>query len=159
MERKEVKTILMYYSEIPGMIKLLKREKYELELEYSSIQGMSSDGSQHGNGPGTPTEQIAIRMIENGNSNRLKEIEIQLQVLDRDAALIRGCVDGMNSKYKRVLLLRSVNGYSWGRICAQTGIPESTARDWHNKAQERIGKELEYVPMAEELYYRALRAR
>jgi DNA-directed RNA polymerase specialized sigma24 family protein len=160
MERGEVKAVLSYYAEIPGMLKLLRQEQDELNLEYNSIRAIAADDTGvHGNTPGRPTEQIAIRMIENGTSNRLKEIEVHIQVIKRDAELVRDCLDGLNGKYKKQLLLRYVSGYSWVKLSVKMGVPESTVRNWDRKAVEKLGQELEYMPMAEELVHRASRAR
>lgn len=159
MERKAVDKILAYYAEIPEMIRLLMREKKELELEYSSVRGIPIDGTQGGTGSGRPTENLAIRMMEHGPGGRLKEIEVKVQVLQGDTALIRGCLDGMIGKYKMILLLRSVYKYSWGKISVNMKVPESTARNWYRQARDKLGKELDFVPMTEELYRRASRAR
>lgn len=159
MERKEINQILLYYAAIPGMLKLLRKEKEDLELEYSSVQAIAPNGGQHGSTPGSPTEKIALQVIENGVSDRLKEIEVKILVLARDAALIRGCMDGMNSEYKRLILMRYVHRYSWNKISARMGMPESTARSWYERAGEILFHELKFVPMADELCKRASRAR
>lgn len=159
MESKEAKRVIAYYAAIPEMLKLLRQEKDDLDLKYSCAKGIAIGEMQHSNNTSRPTEKIAIRIAETGTRDRIKEIEVQIQVLERDAALIRGCLDGLNAKYKRILLLRYVKEYSWAKISVGTGKPESTIRAWGRKATARMGQELEEVPMIEEILYRASRAR
>lgn len=52
-----------------------------------------------------------------------------------------------------------VRGYSWAKISARMGTADSTARDWHTRAMERLGEVLEELPEAEALARRASRAR
>lgn len=52
-----------------------------------------------------------------------------------------------------------VRGYSWTKISARLGTADSTARDWHTRAMERLGEVLEELPEAEALARRASRAR
>ena len=99
------------------------------------------------------------RVIENGVKNRLQEISIQVEVLEGDAANIRGALDAVNGKYKSVIIMRLIRGYSWTKISGKLGVPDSTARNWHGRAVERLGEVLEDVPMVDELAERATRAR
>ena len=55
--------------------------------------------------------------------------------------------------------MRYVRGYSWAKISARLGTADSTARDWHTRAMERLGEVLEELPEAEALVRRASRAR
>lgn len=47
--------------------------------------------------------------------------------------------------------MRYVRGYSWAKISARLGTADSTARDWHTRAMERLGEVLEELPEAEAL--------
>lgn len=47
--------------------------------------------------------------------------------------------------------MRYVRGYSWAKISARMGTADSTARDWHTRAMERLGEVLEELPEAEAL--------
>lgn len=100
-----------------------------------------------------------MRVIENGVKNRLQEISVQVEVLEGDAANIRGALDAVNGKYKSVIIMRLIRGYSWTKISGKLGVPDSTARNWHGRAVERLGEVLEDVPMVDELTERATRAR
>ena len=62
MRRKQVKTIIGYYSGIPGMVKLLNSERLDLEDEYNGLRSTSYDGMPHSTTPGKPTEELAVRM-------------------------------------------------------------------------------------------------
>lgn len=159
MRSETVKHIVRYYGAIPEAIKLLKRERDTLEEEYNGLGGLAMDGMPHGSSPGNPTEALAVRVIENGVKNRLQEIGVQVQVLEGDAANIRGCLDALNGKYKSVIIMRYIRGYSWARISGKLCVPDSTARNWHDRAVNRLGEVLEDVPMADELAGRATRAR
>ena len=97
------------------------------------------DGMPHSSAPGNPTEALAVRVIENGVKNRLQEISVQVEVLEGDAANIRGALDAVNGKYKSVIIMRLIRGYSWTKISGKLGVPDSTARNWHGRAVERLG--------------------
>ena len=150
MRSETVKHIVKYYGGIPEAIKLLKRERDALEDEYNGLGGLAMDGMPHSSAPGNPTEALAVRVIENG---------VQVAVLEGDAANIRGALDAVNGKYKSVIIMRLVRGYSWTKISGKLGVPDSTARNWHGRAVERLGEVLEDVPMVDELAERATRAR
>ena len=92
-------------------------------------------------------------------SERLAEIAETERVLSEDEACIRACLDALNGKYKEVIVMRYVRGYSWAKISARLGTADSTARDWHTRAMERLGEVLEELPEAEALERRASRAR
>ena len=159
MRSETVKHIVKYYGGIPEAIKLLKRERDALEDEYNGLGGLAMDGMPHSSAPGNPTEALAVRVIENGVKNRLQEIGVQVEVLEGDAANIRGALDAVNGKYKSVIIMRLIRGYSWTKISGKLGVPDSTARNWHGRAVERLGEVLEEVPMVDELAERATRAR
>lgn len=159
MRYESVKRVAMYYKAIPGMLRLLKQEREELEQEYNGLRGVAADGMPHGSLPGKPTEAMGMRVAENGIGDRLREIEEKERELTADAANIRACLDTLNGKYKQVILMRHVFGYSWGKISTRTNTPDSTARHWHEKAMERFGEVLEELPGADDLVARASRAR
>lgn len=159
MRRGEAKTIVLYYRAIPGMIHLLKIEQAEIESEYEALRSAPFDGMPHGSAPGKPTEDIAIHAAETGALARAREIGVRVMILDGDAATIRGTLDAMSGKYKRIITLRLLRGYSWGKISAKMGAPDSTIRYWFNMALDRLAENLEEVPMPGELLDRATRAR
>ena len=159
MRQENVKLVLRYYSRIPGMVKLLNQERRELEDGYNGLRSASMDGMPHGGTPGKPVEELAVKMEQSGAYERLREIDVQTQILEGDAAVIRGCLDVLNGEYKRLISLRYLSGYSWVRLAVQIETPESTARHWHKKALERLGEALEDTPMSGELVGRASRAR
>ena len=136
MRYGSVKHIALYYKAIPGMLRLLRQERAELEGNY-----------------------YGLRALENGVSERLAEIAEAERVLSGDEACIRACLDALNGKYKEVIVMRYVRGYSWAKISARMGTADSTARDWHTRAMERLGEVLEELPEADALARRASRAR
>ena len=131
MKQKTVKAILSYYNGIPSAVRELSREKRELER----------------------SEQSAAA------KNRLLEIGVKMEVVEMDRAIVAGTMDSLAARYKRVLRMRFGGGYSWGRISAEMGVPDSTVRHWSERALQRMGEALEGVPMVEELVERALKAR
>ena len=139
----DVKRIALYYKAIPGMLHLLRQERAELEEEYNGLGSTAADGTPHGSSPGKPTEELGLRALENGTGERLAQIAEQERVLLEDQAVIRACLDGLNSKYKQLVLMRYVRGYSWAKIGVRLGTPDSTARSWHERAMERLGEALE----------------
>ena len=154
-----VKHIAMYYKAIPGMLHLLRQEREELEGDFYGLRGVACDGMPRGSSPGKPTEETGLRASENGVSERLTEIMEKERVLTADAACIRACLDTLNGRYKEVILMRYVRGYSWAKISTKLDTADSTARDWHRKAMERLGEVLEERPNAAEIVRRASRAR
>ena len=134
----DVKRIALYYKAIPGMLHLLRQERAELEEEYNGLGSTAADGPPHGSSPGKPTEELGLRALEDGTGERLAQIAEQERELLEDQAVIRGCLDGLNSKYKQLVLMRYVRGYSWAKIGVRLGTPDSTARSWHERAMERL---------------------
>ena len=159
MREKNVKEIVRYYYEIPEMVRLLKTEQREQESLYDTLKGTGGDGMPGGGGPGKPVEAAVIRLDERGVYERLQEIHVRLLVLEGDAAAVRGCLDGLSGKYKSILQLRHKCHHSWANISVRMGAPDSTVRNWHDKAVLCLGEALDEVPMAEELLERASRAR
>lgn len=159
MHEKSVKKIVQYYYGIPEMVRLLKAEQREKESLYNTLKGAGGDGMPGGGAPGKPVEAAVERLDALGVWNRLQEIAVRLTVLEGDAAAVRGCLDGLNGKYKRIIQLRHHFGYSWAKISVRMGMPDSTARSWHDKAIVCLGEALDEVPMVEELLGRASRAR
>ena len=147
MRYGSVKHIALYYKAIPGMLRLLRQERAELEGNYYGLRGLACDGMPRGSSPGKPTEE------------RRAEIAEAERVLSGDEACIRACLDALNGKYKEVIVMRYVRGYSWAKISARMGTADSTARDWHTRAMERLGEVLEELPEADALARRASRAR
>lgn len=159
MRRRDVKTIIAYYFEIPNMRKDFSAERARLESEYDNLRGMSYDGVPHSSTPGKPTEELAAKTEANNTLGRIQEIGVKTQVLQADAAEIRGCMDALNGRYKTLLNMKYFRQYSWAKIAVSMKTPEATARRWNDKALDRLGELLDDVPMAEELLGRASRAR
>lgn len=159
MRRKSAENAVLYYKAIPGMIKLLNIERAEKEAEYDGLHGTAMDGMPHGATPGMPTEVQALKLAESGIYERLREIEVRVRVLNGDAATIRGAMDDLSGKYKRLLTLRLLRGYSWAKIGTTFCVPDSTARYWYRSALGKLGEALDDAPMPEELEARAQRAR
>ena len=65
----------------------------------------------------------------------------------------------MSGKYKGLVSMKLLRGYSWGKISVRLGVPDSTARYWYKMALDRLADILDEVPMADELEGRASRAR
>lgn len=159
MRRKDVKTVIAYYFEIPAMRKEFSAERARLESEYDGLRGTSYDGVPHSSMPGKPTEELAAKAEANNTWCRIQEIGVKVQVLQADEAAIRGSVDALNGRYKSLLNMKYFRRYSWAKISASLGTPEATARRWNDKALDRLGELLDEAPMVEELLGRASRAR
>ena len=151
MQFESVKHIAQYYKAIPGMLRLLQQEREELEGNYYGLRGLAYDGTPHSSSPGKPTEEAGLRALESGVGDRLAEIKANEMVLSADAAAIRGCLDAVNGRYKQVILMRYVRGYSWAKTGVRMNAPDSTVRNWHERAMERFGEALEELPGAAEL--------
>ena len=156
MQFESVKHIAQYYKAIPGMLRLLQQEREELEGNYYGLRGLAYDGTPHSSSPGKPTEEAGLRALESGVGDRLAEIKANEMVLSADAAAIWGCLDAVNGRYKQVILMRYVRGYSWAKTGVRMNAPDSTVRNWHERAMERFGEALEELPGAAELAARQL---
>ena len=75
MRFEEVKYIAKYYKAIPGMLKLLRQERADINNEYGGLHGMDMDGMPHGTTPGKPVEALCINAIENLYADELQRIE------------------------------------------------------------------------------------
>lgn len=159
MQNGMIKSILAYYAEIPEMRRILKRERDNLEKDYNGLMRETAmDGMPHGQTVGDQTARLAECAIENGTKTRMQEIEVKLCVLEADAQAIRGCLDVLHGKYKRLIFMRDLHDYSWARISAEMDMPYSTVRRWYDKAVGRLGGLLDDLPMVDELEQRASRA-
>lgn len=159
MRKKNVKKIIQYYCGIPEMVRLLRTEQRERESLYNTLKGTDTSGVSGGGGAGKPVEDTVVRLEDQGIAERLEEIRVRLIVLEGDAAAVRGCLDGLCGKYKSILWMRYQHRYSWAKISVRMGAPDSTVRNWHDRAVLCMGEALDEVPMAEELLMRASRAR
>lgn len=161
MKREDVKNILIYYRNIPGMIDFEKKCYKQIEDEYyNGIRSPKADGMPHGQTFGSQTEEMGMHA---GAANAAREQEkrlIRTEVLKADRETIRGSLDAMNGVNKKVLFERYLYGYSWGKISTRLHRPESTVRSWCDRALDRFGSILEDdVMMLDELTARASRAR
>lgn len=160
MREEEAKIIAIYYAAIPDMLKEFRRQKSDIEDEYyNGIRGINMDGMPHGSNPGRPTELFGVAAAENDAGKRLAEIETRIRVLERDREIIGDSIDALNGKYKKLLSLRYQHDYSWTKISFRMGKPDSSVRNWHDRALERLADALEDVPMVDEILLRASRAR
>ena len=159
MRRRDVKTIIAYYFEIPDMRKGFITERARLESEYDGLRGTSYDGIPHSSMPGKPTEELAAKIEADNTGGRIQEISVKEQVLQADAATIRECMDALSGRYKTLLNMKYFRRYSWAKISVLMDMPEATARRWHDKAIDRMGEALEEMPMVDELLGRVSRAR
>ena len=64
MRYGSVKHIALYYKAIPGMLRLLRQERAELEGNYYGLRGLACDGMPRGSSPGKPTEESGLRALE-----------------------------------------------------------------------------------------------
>lgn len=159
MRFDSVKKIALYYKAIPGMVRLLQQEREDLEKEYDGLHGTDMDGMPRGSSPGKPTEMWGLQCAVDGVGDRLQEIAKKEALLKADAHSIGDCLDTLNGRYKRIIILRYVRGYSWTKVSMTIQAPDSTTRDWHRKAMKRFGEALETVPGVAAMVVRASRAR
>lgn len=159
MRHNDVKKIIAYYYGIPAMCRMLDVERAELESEYDGLRGSSLNGMPHGSAPGKPTEALAERADDLRVWNRLEAINVRGHVLSMDRDLICGCIDALAGEYKRLLIMRYRDKYSWAKMSVRTGTPDKTVRRRHDRALERLGEALDEAPMIDEVLGRASRAR
>lgn len=158
MDRKEARSVMQYLAAIPGMAQLLRNERAELEIEYSTLRATEMDGMPRSGTPGTPVESLALVMVEKGTAERVNEINRRLAILDEDRLSITQHLDELCGRYKSVLMMRYIRGYSWGKMSCVLETPDSTVRHWHDKALEALGSALCKADF-KALFERASRAR
>ena len=160
MTKEEAKSIIVYYANIPDMIKYEKEEKDYLEMAYyDGVKSPVVSGMPHGGGSGKPTEKMGIRAAEHDARSRNDKHLVAINVLESDRDTIDAALSSMNGKYKRILLWKYVKGYSWVKIACEINSPCSTVRHWHDAAIEKFGEILEDdCMMINELVSRANRA-
>lgn len=159
MDRTVVKNVLRYYAAIPGMRKVLREELDVLEEEYNSLHGVASDSMPHGSTPGRGAEARGIQAAENNVALHISQRRQKDAELQADYSAIGGCLDRLNGGYKRVIILRFVRGYSWGRISVQMKTPDSTVRYWCDQALDRLKEPLYRLPDSGGIISRARDAR
>lgn len=159
MRRKDVKTIIAYFYGIPAQRRLLDQERAELEGEYDGLRGMSMDGMPHSSEPGKPVEVLAERVDAGGVWGKLEAVAVKVHVLEADREKIQDCLNAINGEYKRLILYRYRDKYSWTKIAVKFGVPERTVYRMKDKALDRLGEALEEVSMPDEILGRASRAR
>lgn len=160
MERSEVKNIIAYYKNIPEMHKLLLKQHRDFcNNFYNSAKAITIDGMPHGTSVSNPSETLGIKAAEASASERLREIEEDIKILESDYNLISACLDRLNSKYKKLICNKYVNKYSWVKISFVMNEPESTCRYRTEFALERLGEQLSRCKNISEISKRAMNAR
>ena len=158
MRMQDVKAVIMYYRDIPEMKKLLIQERRELEDEYCGLKGVSMDEAPRGGSTGKPVEGQMIAMEESGAAARLRDIGKLTGELEADRQRVQCAIDALNGRYKRVLKMRYLGGYSWAKISVQIGASDSTVRRWHDKALLCLGKAMEESGEVNGILARSFRA-
>ena len=161
MERDDVRAVVQYYRNIPDMLKYEWQERERIEDEYyNGLKSKGEDGMPHGASVGRPTERAGLKAAQDNAARQLERSKIRIKMLETDAEIIKGCIEDMNGKYKRVISWKLIHEYSWGKISVKFERPESTCRYWLDLALDRLGEILENdVVMLPELIERASRAR
>lgn len=160
MTKDNAKKILVYYANIPDMIKAHEEIKDYVEKKYyDGVKSPMLSGIPHGSGSGRPTETMGVRAAESGAGKRMDRNTVAIDVLGSDQEAIENALNSLCGKYKRILLWKYVSEYSWVKIATELEQPCSTVRNWHDKALYKLGENLEQdVMMVEELVNRANRA-
>ncbi len=161
MTKNSAKNIAVYFANIPDMLNYERKWREKIEDEYyNNLKSPSLEGMPHGASIGRPTETQGIKAAEAGAGETVEKASLRIKILEADMAQIKTAIDGMNGKYKKVILWRHINEYSWTKISVLFSQPESTVRYWYDKALERLGEILENdVAEVGDLEQRASRAR
>ena len=161
MDKSGAENIIIYYANIPEMLKYEREECEQIEAKhYSGLKAVSVDGMPHGSTVGRPTERDGLKAAEDNAHERLAASKIRIEVLLNDRQKIEAAIGAMNGRYKMILLGKYIHGYSWTKMSSDCNAGESTLRWWRDKALERFGEIIENdVVMVEELEQRASRAR
>lgn len=159
--KDSAKNIAVYFANIPDMLNYERKWREKIEDEYyNNLKSPSLEGMPHGASVGRPTETQGIKAAEAGAGAAVESAAERIKILEADMEQIKAAIDGMNGKYKKVILWRHVYEYSWPKIAVQFSQPESTVRYWYDKALERMGEILENdVVLVADLEQRASRAR
>lgn len=114
MQFESVKHIAQYYKAIPGMLRLLQQEREELEGNYYGCVGWRMTGRRTARRRGNRRKKRACGAGKRCGRPAGRD-QANETVLSADAAAIRGCLDAVNGRYKQVILMRYVRGYSWAK--------------------------------------------
>lgn len=160
MTKEAAKHIIVYYANIPEKIKAHNEIKDYVEKRYyDGVKSPVLSGMPHGSGSGKPTETMGLRAAQDNAGKRMDRNTVAIDVLLSDQEIIENALESMCAKYKRILLWKYVQDYSWVKIAMTLNKPSSTVRNWHDKALLKLGEILENdCLMVEELVNRANRA-
>lgn len=161
MTKTGAENILIYYSNIPGMLKCERKECEQIEATYySGLKAVSMDGMPHGSAVGRPTERDGLKAAEDNAQHRLEQSKIRIKMLEGDRDSIERVLCSVNGKYKTILVGKYIKGQNWVQISMELNAAVGTVRYWRDKALERFAEVLENdVVMVDEMEQRASRAR
>lgn len=161
MTKAGAENVLIYFANIPEMLKCEHNEVDQIEAKYyGGLKAVSGDGMPHGSAVGRPTERDGMKAAEDQAAERLEKAKIRIKTLEGDREQIEGAIQGMNGKYKTILFGKYILKDSWVKLSSDLNAAESTVRWWHTKALERFGEILEKdIVMIDEIEQRASRAR
>ncbi len=159
MQQEDARNIILYYKNIPGMIRMFRRQKEDLLSEYDSAKAVVISDMPHGSGSVDTTELFGMQAAEKDVSGRIKQIEKRISRLEKDRELITSAMDALNSDYKTMLIYKLAYDYTWPKLSIILSAPESTLRYRFMSALERLAECLEDSGIDAELVKRASRAR
>ena len=163
MRQEDARNIVLYYKNIPGMIRVFRQQREDLMLNYDSAKAVVISDMPHGSDGVDTTELFGIAAAEKNVSGRLRQIESCIVMLEQDRDVITSVLDMLNGEYKTLLIYKLVFDYSWTKVSMSLSVAESTLRYRFDLALERLAECLtEYLVETgtdEAIVKRASRAR
>lgn len=155
MELKDAEAVMLYYAQLPRMIRETTRELGELEEQYNPIRSAGMDGMPKAVGNGDRTADLATKMADRDALGRIRAVETRLVVMRQDRDDIERALREVHRVHKTILVCHYVKGHTWTATAIQAGYSQSHTRRLKSRALEMMGNALDEGPMPGELVARA----
>ena len=155
MELKDAAAVMLYYAQLPRMIRETTRELGELEEQYNPIRSAGMDGMPKAAGNGDRTADLATKMADRDTLGRIRAVETRLVVMRQDRDDIERALREVHRVHKTILVCHYVKGHTWTATAIQAGYSQSHTRRLKSRALEMMGNALDEGPMPGELVARA----
>lgn len=155
MELKDAEAVMLYYAQLPRMIRETIRELEELEEQYNPIRGTGTDGMPKAAGNGDSTADLAAKLADRDTLGRIRAVETRLVVMRQDRDDIERALREVHRVHKTILICHYVKGHTWTATAIQAGYSPSHTRRLKSRALEMLGHSLDEGPMPGELVARA----
>jgi len=139
MSKKDVIDIIAFYPKISGEIAFYERMKSNIEEKYG-VRGVSVAETPPDGAVGDPTGRNAERMAESGDGDHLREIEAEVERLQRLRSQIFGALKLLPYYEKQVVWYYYIDGKRWAWIARAVGYSVMQCQRLRDSAIEGLAK-------------------